>query len=102
MKDRSEEILRNVIKHKDDILAAADLFLQCLYKSYTGRFNTAKSKNKKKPVDTINANLNADLQRMSMAEISLHYDHENDNRVKEERTGVVKRGNPKHFLSLIN
>jgi hypothetical protein len=45
---------------------------------------------------------NAGLQQMSMAEISLHYDHENDTRVKEERTGVVKRGNPEalFYLSL--
>jgi hypothetical protein len=46
MKDRSEEIIRNVIKHKDDILGAAGPYSCNVYiKSYTGRFNTTKSKN---------------------------------------------------------
>ena len=104
MKDRSEEIIRNVIRGKDDILAAAGPYSCNVYIKATQEDSTQrKVKTKKKPVDTITANLNADLQRMSMAEISLRYDHENDSRVKEERTGVVKRGNPEStFLSLIN
>src|SRR6185369_11113355 len=103
MKDRSEEILRNVIKHKDEILAASGPYSCNVYIKATQEDSTQrKVKTKKKTVDTISANLNADLQRMSMAEISLHYDHENDSRVKEERTGVVKRGNPEglFYLSL--
>ena len=103
MKDRSEEILRNVIKHKDEILAASGPYSCNVYIKATQEDSTQrKVKTKKKPVDTITANLNADLQRMTMAEISLHYDHENDSRVKEERTGVVKRGNPEtlFYLSL--
>ena len=103
MKDRSEEILRNVIKHKDEILAASGPYSCNVYIKATQEDSTQrKVKTKKKPVDTISANLNADLQRMTMAEISLHYDHENDSRVKEERTGVVKRGNPEtlFYLSL--
>ncbi|TMI96553.1 MAG: carboxypeptidase-like regulatory domain-containing protein [Bacteroidetes bacterium] len=103
MKDRSEEILRNVIKHKDDILAAAGPYSCNVYIRATQEDSTQRNvKTKKKAIDTITANLNADLQRMAMAEISLHYDHENDSRVKEERTGVVKRGNPEalFYLSL--
>src|SRR6187401_2397277 len=103
MKDRSEEILRNVIKHKDDILAAADPYSCNVYIKATQEDSTQrKVKTKKKQVYSITANLNAELQRMSMAEISLHYDHENDSRVKEERTGVEKRGNPEalFYLSL--
>src|SRR6187401_2320247 len=103
MKDRSEEILRNVIKHKDDILAAAGPYSCNVYIRATQEDSTQrKVKTKKKAVDSIPVNLNADLQRMSMAEISLRYDHENDNRVKEERTGVVNRGNPEtlFYLSL--
>ncbi|HEY5773308.1 MAG TPA: DUF5686 and carboxypeptidase regulatory-like domain-containing protein [Chitinophagaceae bacterium] len=103
MKDRSEEIIRNVIKHKDDILAAAGPYSANVYIKATQEDSTQrKVKTKKKAVDTIPANLNADLQRMTMAEISLRYDHENDSRVKEERIGVVKRGNPEtlFYLSL--
>src|SRR6187402_2572359 len=103
MKDRSEEILRNVIQHKDDILAAAGPYSCNVYIKATQEDSTQrKVKTKKKAVDTIPANLNAELQRMTMAEISLRYDHENDSRVKEERIGVVKRGNPEtlFYLSL--
>ena len=103
MKDRSEEILRNVIRHKDDILAAAGSYSCNVYIKATQEDSTQrKVKTKKKRVDTIYANLNSELQRMAMAEISLRYDHEDDNRVKEERTGVVKRGNPEalFYLSL--
>jgi hypothetical protein len=101
MKDRSEEIIRNVIKHKDDILAAAGPYSCNAYIRATQEDSTQrKVKTKKKPVDTITANLNADLQRMSMAEIYLRYDHENDSRVKEEKTGVVKRGNPESLFYL--
>ena len=101
MKDRSEEIIRNVIKNKDDILAAAGPYSCNVYIKATQEDSTQrKVKTKKKPVDSITVNLNADLQRMSMAEISLRYDHENDSRVKEERTGVVKRGNPESLFYL--
>ena len=103
MKDRSEEIIRNVIRGKDDILAAAGSYSCNVYIKATQEDSThRKVKAKKKQIDTISANLNGDLQRMAMAEISLRFDHENDNRVKEERTGVVKRGNPEtlFYLSL--
>jgi len=103
LKDRSEEIIRNVIRGKDDILAAAGPYSCNVYIKATQEDSSQrKVKTKKKQTDTISANLNADLQRMAMAEISLRYDHENDNRVKEERTGVEKRGNPEalFYLSL--
>jgi len=103
MKDRSEEIIRRVIKNKDDILSAAgpyscDVYIKATQEDSSRR----KVKTKKKAVDSLKINLNADLQGMSMAEISLRYDHNNDSRVKEERTGVVKRGNPEalFYLSL--
>ena len=103
MRDRSEEIIRNVIKNKDEILAAAgpyscDVYIKAIQEDSTQR----KVKTKKKPVDSSKINFNADLQAMAMAEISLRYDHENDSRVKEERTGVKKRGNPEalFYLSL--
>ena len=103
MRDRSEEIIRNVIKNKDEILAASGPYSCNVYIKATQEDSSQrKIKTKKKPVDSARVNLNADLQGMSMAEISLRYDHENDNRVKEERTGVVKRGNPEalFYLSL--
>ena len=102
MKD-PEEIIRNVIRNKDDILGAAGPYSCNVYIRATQQDSTPKKiKGKKKQVDSVIMNLNADLQGMSMAEISLRYDHENDNRIKEERTGVIKRGNPEalFYLSL--
>ena len=103
IRDRSEEIIRNVIKNKDEILAAAGPYSCNVYIKATQEDSSQrKIKTKKKPVDSVRTNVNADLQGMSMAEISLRYDHETDSRVKEERTGVVKRGNPEalFYLSL--
>jgi hypothetical protein len=103
MKDRSEEIIRNVIKNKDNLSAAAGPYSCNVYIKATQEDSSQrKIKTKKKPADSLKINLNADLAGMSMAEISLRYDHENDNRVKEERTGVKKRGNPEalFYLSL--
>jgi hypothetical protein len=101
MKDRSEEIIRNVIKNKEEILAAAGSYSCNVYIRATQEDSLQrKIKTKKKAVDTIKVDPNADLLNMSMAEISLRYDHENDSRVKEERTGVKKRGNPESLFYL--
>jgi hypothetical protein len=103
MKDRSEELIRKVIKHKDELLAAAGPYSCNVYIKATQEDSSQrKAKAKKKTVDSLKNSSNADLQNMAMAEISLRYDHENDNNVKEERTGVVKRGNPEalFYLSL--
>jgi hypothetical protein len=102
-RDRSEEIIRNVIRHKDEILAAAGAYSCTVYIKATQEDSSAlrHKKNKKSLKDSLKLNnANADLQKMSMAEISLRYDHESDNRVKEERTGVAKRGNPESLFYL--
>jgi hypothetical protein len=99
-KDRSEEIIRNVIRNKENILAAAGAYSCNVYIKATQEDSLpAKRKKKKDKVDST-LKINADLQQMSMAEISLQYDHESDDKVKEERTGVVKRGNPESLFYL--
>src|SRR5258705_10571791 len=61
MKDRSEEIIRNVIKHKDDILAAAGPYSCNVYIKATQEDSSQrKIKTKKKPADSLKNNLNAD------------------------------------------
>jgi Family of unknown function (DUF5686)/CarboxypepD_reg-like domain len=100
-KDRSEEIIRNVIHHKENILSAAGAYSCNVYIKATQEDSSPpKRKIRRPPPDTLTRN--ADLQKMTMAEISLHYDHESNDRIKEERTGVVKRGNPDglFYLSL--
>ena len=101
-KDRSEEIIRTVIRNKENILSVAGGYSCNIYIKATQQDSGAAIKNTKnqKP-DPVLKN-DAALQQMSMAEISLHFDHENNDRVKEERTGVVKRGKPEglFYLSL--
>ena len=95
LRDRSEEIIRQVIRNKDEMLKASGAYSCYVYiKAIQEDSSQTRAKKKKKSTDTLKVNPNADLQRISMAEVSLRYDHENDNHVKEERTGVVKRGNP--------
>jgi hypothetical protein len=99
-KDRSEEIIRNVIRNKENVLLAAGAYSCNAYIKATQEDSlAAKRKKKKAPVDST-LKTDAYLQQMSMAEISLRYDHENDDRVKEERTGVAKRGNPESLFYL--
>jgi hypothetical protein len=102
-RDRSEEIIRNVIRHKEDILAASGTYSCNIYIKATQEDSSAlrHKKNKKSVKDSLNRNNpHADLQKMAMAEISLRYDHESAGRVKEERTGVAKRGNPESLFYL--
>jgi hypothetical protein len=99
-KDRSEEIIRNVIRNKETILSAAGAYSCTVYIKATQQDSIPqKTKTKKLLPDSIHKK-NPELEQMSMAEISLHYDHETDDRVKEERTGVSKRGNPESLFYL--
>ncbi len=102
LKDRSEEIIRNVIRNKENILAASgpyscQVYIKATQQDSAGVFN----KNPKLLKDSAYLR-NKDLLHMAMAEISLRYDHETDEKIKEERTGVSKRGNAESlfFLSL--
>ncbi len=104
-KDRSEEIIRNVIRHKENLLAASgayscDAYIRAVQEDSTQR-KTRKKKNQV-PDSILSRNPNADLLGMSMAEISLHYEQGSPSRYKEERKGVAKRGNAESlfFLSL--
>jgi hypothetical protein len=102
VKDRSDEIIRNVIRNKENILSAAGAYSCNVYIKATQEDSLPRKRKVKIPPPDSTLNQNTGLQQMSMAEISLRYDHENDNRIKEERTGVVKRGNPEalFYLSL--
>ncbi|MBD0366271.1 MAG: carboxypeptidase-like regulatory domain-containing protein [Flavisolibacter sp.] len=99
-KDRAEEIIQNVIRNKDNILSAAgpyscQVYIKAIQQDSTGRRNT-KAKGEAATFD----NEKADLQRMSMTEIFLKMDNSGDNRIREERLGVKKRGNPEHLFYL--
>jgi hypothetical protein len=104
IKDRSEEIIRNVIRHKDQLLQAAGDYSATAYIRAIEEDSTLpKSKRSKSIPDSIQKRwANNELYKMAMAEISLQFDNALNGRLKEERIGVVKRGNVRSlfFLSL--
>lgn len=101
IKDRSEEIIRQVIRRKESIQAAAGNYSVNVYIKAVQEDSAAIKRKKKTPLkDTIRINPNADLQRMGMTEISLRYDHETGGRSKEERLGVKKTGSSEDLFYL--
>ena len=99
-RDRSEEIIRNVIRNKENILAAAGAFSCNIYIKATQIDSSIRKTKKPVPDSVKKKNPNEDLLLMSMAEISLKLDYESDTKLKEERSGVVKRGNPESLFFL--
>lgn len=94
-KDKAEEYIRNVIRNKDAIEAAAGAYSCNVYIKAVQEDSMAVRKSKRKnKIDTLaNNNENAELNRMSFAEIALRLDRESARRTKEERTGITKKGN---------
>ena len=99
VRDRSEEIIRQVIRHKDAIQSAAGPYSCMVYiKAVQEDSLKLKLKRKKMPVKFDSSSVsklitgNPDLDRMAMAEIVLQLD-KSPQGIKEERQGVTKRGN---------
>ena len=100
IKDRGEEIIRNVIHNKESVLAASGAYTCNVYIKATQIDSTRRRSKKPIPDSILKKNPNIDLLNMSMAEISLRMDHASDVKLKEERSGVVKRGNPESLFFL--
>lgn len=93
-RDRSEEIIRTIIRHKEDILAAAGNYSGTVYIKAIQEDSTARKKKKKPlPDSLLQQRDNEVYQRMAMTEISIRLDRNTEGQVKEERTGVKKNGN---------
>ena len=94
VRDRSEEIIRNVIRNKEAIQSAAGAYSCKVYiKAVQEDSTTAKRKKKREKIDSLfTGNKNAALDNMAMAEILLQLDHASQG-TKEERLGVTKKGN---------
>ncbi|MEP6949823.1 MAG: DUF5686 and carboxypeptidase regulatory-like domain-containing protein [Ginsengibacter sp.] len=99
-KDRSEEVIRQVIRNRESIQAAAGSWSATVYIKAVQDDSSAAARKKKKPLRDTAKNANADLLRMAMAEISLRYEHSIDGRTKEERTGVTKKGKAENLFFL--
>ncbi|MEO6818535.1 MAG: DUF5686 and carboxypeptidase regulatory-like domain-containing protein [Ginsengibacter sp.] len=98
-KDKAEEIVRNVIRHKGEIIAAAGPYSCSIYIKAIQEDSSTLMKRKKTDKDSIDAN--RDLKKMALAEIALNYDYASPAQTKEERTGVTKisRYNSLFYLS---
>lgn len=97
-KDRAEEIIRNVISHKEKLNSAATNFSVNIYIRATQENETTlKEKKKKKKVNITDsaakAAYNRLLDQMSMSEVSLQLNSAYPNKIKETRLGVKNRGN---------
>jgi hypothetical protein len=99
MRDRSEEIIRQVIRRKEAIQSATGPYSCTVYiKAVQEDSLKIKLKKKRIKIDTlavsakITNTFNAELDRMAMAEIVLQLDKAPQG-IKEERLGVTKRGN---------
>lgn len=95
-RDKAEDYIRNVIRGKEAIEAAAGAYSCNVYIKAIQEDSMVFKKPKKvvKNDSLIKAQQgNAELNRMAMAEIVIHLDRESAKRVKEERTGISKKGN---------
>ena len=100
VKDRAEEIMRNVIRNKDEIMAASGAYSANLYIKAIQQDSVSRKKDRAKTDSAVFQNPNADLQGMAMTEVLLHLDYESDVRMKEQRLGVKKSGNPEGLFYL--
>ncbi len=93
-RDRAEEYIRNVIRHKDAIESAAGAYSCKVYIKAVEEDSLPLKKMKKTAANDSLMKIkkaNAALNGMAMAEIVLQLDRSGKN-IKEERTGVTKRG----------
>lgn len=105
VRDRSEEIIRQVIRRKDSIQKAAGPW-SCKVYIKAVQEDSLKLKIKKKnkaKFDSLSATpsfaAKSELERMAMAEIVLQLD-KSPQGTKEERLGVTKRGNTEGLFFL--
>ncbi len=100
-KDHAEEIIRNVIRHKEAITQTHGPYSCNVYIKATQEDSLAARQKKRNKVDSSALNNpNVDLNGMAMAEIFLKLDYESPQRTKEERLGVKKRGDPESLFYL--
>ncbi len=93
-RDRAEEIIRNVVRHKETILDAIGSYT-CLAYIKAFQLDSGYSKKKKEnETDTTTQPANKDnFDGMSLSEVSLRLDKNSNGQIKEERLGIIKRGN---------
>jgi hypothetical protein len=98
-RDRAEEIIRNVVKNKESIL---DAIGSHSYTAYIRAFqlDSAHVKKKKDEDENGQEEINQNFDGMGMTEVSLRLDKNENGQIREERLGVIKRGNPENLFYL--
>jgi len=101
-RDRAEEYIRNVIRNKDAVEMAAGSYSCQVYIKALQEDSLPVKKKKTKDSDSLIKikQANALLNQMAMAEIVIKLDHGGGRDIKEERTGVTKRGNTENLFFL--
>ncbi|MDZ4809901.1 MAG: DUF5686 and carboxypeptidase regulatory-like domain-containing protein [Bacteroidota bacterium] len=93
-RDRAEEIIRNVVRYKETILDAIGSY-SC--QAYIKAFQLDSGYNKKKKENesdtTTRPATKENFDGMSLSEVSIRLDKNSNGQVKEERLGIIKRGN---------
>lgn len=98
VKDRAEEIVRNVIRNKDELMSASGDYSAKLYIKAIQQDSVARKKDRAKTDSAFFEN--ADLQDMAMTEVLLKLDYASDTKIKEERLAVKKSGNTEGLFYL--
>lgn len=95
LRDRAEEIIKNVIRSKESILNAIGSYSCNIYvRAFQLDSGFVK---KKKDEDSV---IKEDYSGMSLTEVSLHLDKSSSGQTKEERLGVNKRGKTENLFYL--
>jgi Family of unknown function (DUF5686)/CarboxypepD_reg-like domain len=101
-RDHAEEYIRNVIKNKDAIENAAGPY-SCKVYIKALQEDSMPAKKSKKPISDSLLKIQqakAAMNGMALAEIVLQLDHGAAKNIKEERTGITKRGNTQSLFFL--
>ncbi|MBM3416124.1 MAG: carboxypeptidase-like regulatory domain-containing protein [Bacteroidetes bacterium] len=94
LRDRAEEIIKNVIRNKETVLDAIGSY-SC--NAYIRAFQLDSNHTKKKDGDTTEI---TGYDKMAMTEVVLHVDRSASGQIKEERIAVNKRGNSEDLFYL--
>jgi hypothetical protein len=100
VKDRAEEIMRGVIRHKEELTDASGPYSAKLYIKAIQQDSVTRKKDRAKMDSGMFDNPDSDLEGLAMTEVLLRLDYESDQRIREERLGVKKFGNPTDLFYL--
>ena len=100
LKDRAEEIIKNVIRNKDDIMAASGDYSSQLYIKAVQQDSSQKKKERFKPGEYVPEPADPDLKGLAMAEVVLHLDYASETKIKEQRLAVKQSGNTRGLFYL--